>query len=347
MRTEALAEHLTTRYGLAVLEMTQLPIGQNTVNYRAVCEDRAVFVKNYPPGTDLPAERDAIGLSELARHHRIPAAAVIANRDGEVIDTSSAAALSVWQWMPGQVITTLNPAQYTQAGDALGRIHTLFATLPVRIPVSTALDTWRTADTHELTTVIDQLLGIIAARRRAGIADAFDDAAEQTLTERAGMLARIPQLLAELPPELTVQVVHGDYSPVNMLFAGDQLAAVLDFCPPDPFLLAFDLGRMAFYPDTVTGDPNWAQAARTLISAYLAAGPTASGADIRACGRVALLQLLGSLYGVKQHYLKPGLFQDALDEFWLRRHHTATVLLDHLAETDDLLVGLAVAHAHG
>ena len=62
---------------------------------------------------------------------------------------------------------------------------------------------------------------------------------------------------------------------------------------------------------------------------------SAQGVLVR--GRVALVQLLGSLYGVKQHYLKPGLFQDDLDEFWMLRHRTVAVLFDHLAEVDQLL----------
>ena len=68
--------------------------------------------------------------------------------------------------------------------------------------------------------------------------------------------------------------------------------------------------------------------------------------DIRACARVALLQLLGSLYGVKQHYLKPGLFPHDLDKFWLLRHRTASTLLEHLADTDELLAEIAAAPRH-
>ncbi|MDQ2877239.1 MAG: hypothetical protein M3Y33_21485 [Actinomycetota bacterium] len=75
------------------------------------------------------------------------------------------------------------------------------------------------------------------------------------------------------------------------------------------------------------------------------ANPGVTAADIRACARVALPQLLGSLYGVKQHYLKPGLFQDDLDEFWLLRHRAAGILLSRLADTDALLHALTAAPA--
>ncbi|MEV6986297.1 phosphotransferase [Sphaerisporangium sp. NPDC051017] len=345
--TDRIAAILTDRYGLAVKELVQLPIGQGTVNYRATCADRDVFIKNYPPGTDLLGEEKAVQLSELAHSHGIPAATALRNRDGQVIDATTSVALSVWEWMPGQVVTELNKAQYQQTGHVLGRIHAAFADLPASSEPSTEAERWRDVNVEELTSTVDKLLEIIAQRAADGVADAFDVEAERTLTERRAMLFRIPELVAELPRELTVQVLHGDYSPVNLLFTGNALSAVLDFRPPEPFLLAYDLGRVAFYPNTVTGDPNWQEAARTLIVAYRAASPTVPDHDIRACGRVALLQLLGSLYGVKQHYLKPGLFQDDLDEFWLMRHRAVDIMMRHLSETDLLLNDLTTRPPDG
>lgn len=335
-----IAAVLAGSYGLTVCAITQLPIGQGTVNYRADCNGRQVFVKSYPGGTDLPAEREAITLAGLALAAGIPGAAVLPNQDGDVIDTGGSLALSVWEWMPGQVITRLSPAQLAAAGTTLGRIHALFADRPTPA-TAPAVQQWRGIDVDGLAVTIDQLLDIIAERVRTGVADPFDVDAQRTLLERRAMLARIPDLLADLPADLTVQVLHGDYSPVNLLFTGDELSAVLDFRPPEPFLLAYDLGRMAFYPNTVTEGGNWLDAAVTLIGAYREAHPAVPSVDVRACGRVALLQLLKSLYGVKQHYLKPGLFQHDLDAFWLIRHQAATTLLSELVTTDTLLAELA------
>lgn len=332
-----IAAVLADRYGLRSCALTYLPIGQGTINFRAVRHDgREVFVKNYPPGTDLAAERAGIGLSMRALRAGIPAAPVLPNTDGEVLDSSTDLPVSVWQWMPGQVALRMSPAQLGAAGTELGRIHALFAELPATS--TRAVEQWRTVDVDGLAVTIDHLLDIIAARIRDGAADAFDLQAQRTLRDRHDVLNSIPALLAELPDNLTVQVLHGDFSPVNLLFTGEALSAVLDFRPPDPpFLLAYDLGRVAFYPNTVATDPAWPQAAAALISAYRQANPDVPDLDIRACGRVALLQLLTSLYGVRQHYLKPGLFQDDLDEFWLLRQRTASVLLSDLAITDALL----------
>ncbi|MGH3806138.1 MAG: phosphotransferase enzyme family protein [Pseudonocardiaceae bacterium] len=342
--TDTVAAVLAADYRLSPTGLRRLPIGQGTVNYRACCARREVFVKCYPTDADLHAEREAIALSDLAGRHGVPVAAVVPNAAGQPISVSGPLAISVWEWVEGCTVTDrLSAAQQGVAGAALGRIHTAFAPLPASSGSAPQVASWRGVDLAARAATIDQLLALITERKDRHQTDEFDTIAEQTLTERATMLARIPSLLAELP-ELTAQVLHGDYSPVNILFDGDELTAVIDFRPPDPFLIAYDLGRMAFYPHTVARDETWMQAAATLIAGYLETNPAVPATDIRACARVALLQLLGSLYGIKQHYLKPGLFQDDLDEFWLLRHHTAQILLDHLADTDDLLADLAAAH---
>ena len=264
-----IAAVLADRYGLAPQRLTQLPIGQGTVNYRAACAGRDVFVKSYPPGTGLPGERAAIDLTALARKHGVPVAPLIKARDGQLIDTSTSTAVSVWDWMPGTVNTgELTSGQLGQAGHALGRIHAAFAPLPASAGPTPQVTAWRNPDLPGLDATITRLLAIIADRTAAGQAVQFDEQAARTLAQRRGMLGRIPALLDGLPA-LTAQVLHGDYSPVNLLFDGDALTAVTDFRPPDPFLIAYDLGRMAFYPNTVTSSPHWPGAARTLIAAYL------------------------------------------------------------------------------
>ncbi|CUU60606.1 homoserine kinase type II [Parafrankia irregularis] len=335
--TTLIADVLTRSYGLTPQRLDQLPIGQGTINYRATCADGDVFVKNYLPGTDLTGEADAIELSALGGQHGVPVAELLRNNAGHLIDASTPYPISVWEWMPGKVVTTaLTAGQARGAGNALGLIHTTFAALPASAAPSTQARSWLAVDVAELAATIDRLTDIAEARLATGPVDSFDAVAVRTLAERRQVLDEIPRLLADLPT-LTTQVLHGDYSPVNLLFDDDRLRAVIDFRPPDPFFLAYELGRVAFYPNTVATTTDWLATARTLIESYLEANPRAAADDIRACARVALLQLLTSLYGVKQHYLKPGLFQDALDEFWLHRHRAARILLDHQAATDALL----------
>ncbi|MFV2084371.1 phosphotransferase enzyme family protein [Micromonospora sp. LOL_021] len=332
-----IADLLLRRYGLAPARLVRLPIGQGTTNYRATCVGRDVFVKNYPPGTDLAGEAAAIELSALAERHGTPVAGLLRNHAGDPIDASSLYAVSVWEWMPGAVVTTdLTAGQALAAGTTLGRIHAAFATLPASAGPSPQAQNWLAVDLVGLAATVDRLIDIAEARIAAGPADPFDTQAARTLAERRDSIADIPRLMKDLP-KLTTQILHGDYSPVNLIFDGDRLSAVIDFRPPDPFFVSYEVGRVAFYPNTVATTADWLTIARTLIEGYVRTNPTVTDDDIRSCARVALLQLLTSLYGVKQHYLKPGLFQDALDEFWLLRHRAASVLLDHQADTDALL----------
>lgn len=335
---------LRSQYGLAAATLTRLDMGQGTVNYRAAIagHDNDVFVKCYPSGTPLDAEREAITLTGLAARHSVPVAPVIPAAGGQVITTNGTTVISAWQWVRGSAgANGLTARQSEQAGAALGRIHAAFAQLPASSGLAPQTTAWRQdMDVPGLRATIGQLRAIIARRCAEGQATEFDLMADQTLAERDRALDRIPGLLASLP-DLTSQVLHGDFAPVNLLFDHGRLTAVLDFRPPDPFLLAYDLGRVAFFPTTITRGPSWPDAARALVAAYTDANPAVPAADIRACARVALLQLMSSLYGVKQHYLKPGLIQDDLDRFWLQRHTAAAILLDRLAETDDLLGDLA------
>ncbi|PZG20744.1 aminoglycoside phosphotransferase [Micromonospora craterilacus] len=331
---------LARRYGLVPDCLVQIPIGQGTTNYRATCAGREVFVKNYPPGIDLIREADATELSALAGLHGIPVAGLLHNRDGEPVDTSTSHAISVWEWVSGAVVTAdLTAAQARAAGTALGRIHAAFAALPASAGSSPQAQRWLGVNVRDLAATIDRLIGMSEARIAAGIAEPFDVQAARTLAERRDSIKEIPQLMGGLPT-LTTQVLHGDYSPVNVLFDADRLSAVIDFRPPDPFFIAYEVGRIAFYPNTVATTADWLATARTLIEAYVQANPTVADHDIRASAQVALLQLLKSLYGVKQHYLKPGIIQDALDEFWLQRHRAVRVLLDHQGDTDALLADL-------
>ncbi|MDR3034104.1 MAG: phosphotransferase [Kitasatospora sp.] len=333
-----LAAVLAGAYNLTGVELERLPVGQVTVNYRARIGDQVLFVKHYQDDTDLGAEQAAVDQTQLAGLYQVPVATPRASTDGDTVVRQNGIAVSVWDWVPGTVVENgLNPAQQRAAGHVLGRIHTAFADHPAGSGPSARLKKWMNPDLDKLDATTGKLLGIAGERAQR---DAFDEQALRTLAERRAVLPRIPELLAGLPA-LTTQVLHGDYSAVNLLFQGDELTAVLDFLPPDPFLIAYELGRIAFDPRTVVLDEDWIAAGANLAGAYLQTNPNLPAADVTACARVALLQLLTSLYGVKQHYLSPGLIQEDLDQFWLLRHAAATRLLENLDDVEHALTQAA------
>lgn len=332
----ALAGMLRAHYDLHAEQITRLPIGQGTINYRVDTAERTVFVKHYPPDTDLDAERAGIAMSCLAGRAGVPVASPRTSVQGDVLINQDGFAVSVWDFVPGSTIAgRLTHSQLTATGAALGRVHRTFADQPARSEVSET-GGWLAFDPGPTLTTVETLLDIVVQRRREGQGDEFDAVAERTLIQRRDQLPAVTELLAGLP-ELSSQVLHGDYSAVNLLFDGDRLTAVLDFCPPEAFLVAWELGRIAFDPRTVVLDPGWLDSAQVLVAAYLTQNPTVRPADIACCGRIALIQLIRSLYGVKQHYQGHGLLQDDLDRFWSLRHQAATTLLTHLNAVEHAL----------
>jgi len=331
---QAVVAVLSDIYGLTPLTVRRLLIGESTINYKVECREQNVFVKRYLLGTDLAAEERAISMSVIAGTAGVPVAQVFPSQTGTLITQSKETILSVWKYVNGQTITTgLNRFQLQATGTVLGRIHRHFAMLPGSRGRPQPAHTWLSVDVAKTEQTIDHLLDIIAARREM---DDFDTLAQKSLRERRTALACVPALVDGLPI-LTSQFLHGDYSVLNLLFTDDAVAAVIDFGPPKPFLLAYEIGRIAFDPRSVALNTDWPTAARTLVRAYLSENAEIAPDDFIYAARVWLIQLLMSLYGVKNHYLQPGFFQADLDVFWLQRHQTAQTLYAHLNAIETML----------
>jgi Ser/Thr protein kinase RdoA (MazF antagonist) len=330
---DQIAEALREAYGIQTVHVNRLPIGHGTRNYRATCADWSLFVKRYPSGTDLDAELAGIDLSLKAGAADVPVAEILSSASGALIAGHGDVYVSVWAYVDGRTVESgLSTRQLEQAGAALGLIHRRFRGLDARGRPAGQTARWMSFDLARKVEAIDSLLAVIGV---GGSRDAFDEEAERTLSERRAVVDRVPALLRDLPP-LTSQVLHGDYSSHNLMFSGDRLAAIVDFRPPDPFLVSYELGRIAFDPRTVLAS-DWLNAGLTLVRAYLAENPRAEAADIIFSARIALVQLMRSLYGVRNHYLEPGLLQADLDEFWLLRHRASLVILEQLDDVENAL----------
>ncbi len=331
---------LSEACGMDALSIARIPRGQGAVNYCVEANKGRFFVKSYLPGADLAAENAAIALSDRARQAGIATARPVHFGTGRYIVQGAGCTISVWHWVDGHTRTDgLSPRALHEIGFVLGRLH---SALSGHVNSSArAAATRRFLSTNEAS-VLAQIDIVEAAVQtkigRIGSTD-FDDIAIRTLEERREQLHRLPDLLHSLPT-LSSQVVHGDYTTLNLLFEGDHICAVLDFRPPEPFLISWELGRIAFNPDLVAAGDDWLLAARAVIEGYLNAGGEQTREDILPCGRVALIQLLKSLYGVKQHYLAPAPLQDDLDRFWVDRHVSVARMLAQLDDIDAMLVSI-------
>ena len=267
----------------------------------------------------------ALKLSQEARAAGVPAPRVIPSAAGELLWSQGELALALFEYFPDTTSgVALSRSEMAQAGHTLGRLH---AWLRGRAGLRDTAPEWLALDERRKRAAFERYVATIEGR---GDQDEFDRRTLSLLYRRLELLPRAAALLASLPP-LARQVVHGDYSVWNILFRDGELIAVVDFRPPELFLPAFEIGRTALAPETVTADPGWLDKALAFVEAYCRANPCIARPDARFAPHVWALQLVRSDYGVRQHYCGPVERQAALDRFWFQRCQTAEMILDELS----------------
>lgn len=215
-----------------------------------------------------------------------------------------------------------------QAGRVLGRLHEHLCATPATFGDIT--DGWLALDAARKRVQFKRYVATIAAREEQSD---FDRRTTALLQRRIELLPRVAGILAALPP-LTRQVVHGDHSVWNILFRKDTLVAVVDFRPPERFLPAFEIGRAALNPETITAGP-WLDEAVAFVEEYCAANPGIAADDVRFAPHVWASHLVRSEYGLRQHYVAPLEHQADLDRFWYQRCEAAERILDSLGEISE------------
>ena len=212
--------------------------------------------------------------------------------------------------------------QMAEAGRVLGEIHRHFNRVKTERTPTTAK--WLNFNEGEKTQEVDRYLKTIEHKEKR---DNFDERTYGLLLKRKELLKEVPKILNRIS-NLTTQVIHNDYGGPNLLFKGAKLAAVIDFNPPTPFLISYEIGRVALPPENLTLS-DWREKTVVLVEEYCKANEV-DLKDIFFAPHMWLVQLIGSTYGVKQHYINPLELQSELDNFWFRRAHAAELILENI-----------------
>jgi Ser/Thr protein kinase RdoA (MazF antagonist) len=303
---------LAAAYGLPDAELDRVANGQSTLNYAGTAGGRRIFVKCYPTDTDLHAERHAIMLSEYAGEAGVPTARVVASRQGELIHATDTRALSVWEFADGQSADSaplLTPERMSTAGHAVGRLHRVLASHPGLGP------TLRPgAEVCHLETAAKAFTATLAAYTALTEPSDFDRWTVEVLRWRLSLMPRMAQLLSSLPP-LTSQLIHGDLASPNLLYRDASLTAIIDFRPPRPRQLAWEISRLACDPRTIVRRPDWLHGLQGFLTAYQATSTTPNSDDMLATVRVWLCYTATSIYPFNELINGQPLFPDQLRSY--------------------------------
>ena len=308
--------------------MSRIYEGCGTRNWCLHAAEGWFFIKEYPGQINVDEERQALDLARYARDCGIPTPRVIATRSEDLICRNDDATFVLFEWADGCTAKrSLSLEQMAQAGRVLGDMHRHFSTLDSRLPSDTSR--WLRFDAADKLSEIDHYIHHPTKTRAGQLRQRDTSLADRTQTARSGSSQDAspphPHNSGDTqrlwPPERDVQ--------------RHRVSAVVDFQPPRPFLIAYEVGRIAFGPENFTSS-GWMEKASVLIRAYCRAHRVAIH-DICFAPHIWLVQLIRSMYGVKQHYTRPVELQDALDRFWFQRAHAAQTLFAKLGTAQAIL----------
>lgn len=311
------------------------PAGTATRNYVARDSDGGRwFVKVYPAGADLDAERRALELGEFARLGGLPVPAVRRTPDGDLIAAADGMAMSVAAYVENAETAEggLSDDRWAAVGETVGRLHRTLARHPAgpphRVPVREVCDV-RGAGQR-----LERLLARFARRPPTS---GFPAWAHETAAQRLDALPAVAAMLEGLPAALTVQTVHGDLASPNLLLRGRRVAALIDFRPPRHRSPVWELGRIVLDPRTVLAAPDWPTGMVGAIAAYRAADPALPAGELLAVPRVAAGYLACSVYPLSEAVDHPAAVTPELAAYGRNRHAALAELCERLTEAEEML----------
>ncbi|PZT73368.1 MULTISPECIES: phosphotransferase enzyme family protein [unclassified Streptomyces] len=322
-------------YGIIPTAVDAGPAGTATRNFVARDgEGGRWFVKGYPAGTDLAAERRALELGQFARRGRIPVPVVRRALDGGLIAAVDGTAVSVAAFVENAETAEggLRGDRWAAVGGMVGRLHRTLARHPAgpprRVPAREVCDVQRARQ---------RLERLLARLTRNRLVSGFPAWAREIAAQRLDALPAVAAMVGELPASLTVQTVHGDLASPNLLLRGQKVAALIDFRPPGHRSPAWELGRIALDPRTVLAAPDWPTGLAEAIVAYRAANPELPADELLAVPRIAVGYLACSAYPLSEAVDAPDGLTPELEAYARNRHAAMNELRDRLTEAEEVL----------
>ena len=332
MRNESkihIARSIEIHYKTKVDSLARIYKGMGTRNWLLCTLEGRFFVKEYHGTSDIQEAEDALELSKYAYQSGIPTPKIIETHSGNLLCVDGDLAFALFEHISGTTPDgALSVDQMSEAGRILGNIHHHFKRVKTsRTPITTE---WLNFDESKKRQEIDGYLKVIEHKE---IQDDFDEKTYELLIKRKELLREIPEILNRVS-DLTTQVIHNDYSTKNLMFKGAELTGVIDFNPPNPFLVSYEIGRIALPPENLSL-PDWKEKAIVLVEQYCNENEV-NLKDIVFAPHIWLAQLIGSTYGVKQHYTDPLELQSELDSFWFQRADAAGIILKEIENLEKI-----------
>ncbi|MFK0142671.1 phosphotransferase enzyme family protein [Streptomyces murinus] len=332
----ALADTLVHAYGLHPAEITRVPEGTATDNYAIVDQTgQRHFAKVYRTREHVDLERASVELSEFAADGGVATARATRTREHELLETHGRLPMSLWSYVPHTATAEggLAGARWAAVGTAMGRLHSRLAAHPAAAPTLEP-----GAAVCDVAASRDRFEKLVHAYQHMPTLGEFETWALQAARERQAILGDVERALVLLP-QLTVQVLHGDTAGPNVLFKDNEVAAIVDFRPPEPGYLAWEIARLGCDPKSVLDNSaeSWLNGYTDLTLAYRDANPKASVDDLVSSLRVGCAAMLCSAFPLSVPVERPHIIDAAMEAYGRVRHEAALLLLNRLPVLEETL----------
>lgn len=327
---QLLTDALVVAYGIQPAEITRIAAGTATANFHVTDQDGDQwFAKVYRDRTVLQSELHAVELAEFARAGGVPVPGVRRTRAGQLIDDAGPLPMSLWEYVADAETAEggLTGGRWQAVGTVLGRLHRRLADHPAAAPTVRPAAGLKDADGTRA-----RFDWLIAEYSRRGTLSPFEAWALDAAKQRRGLLHEVDAILAGLP-KLTEQVVHGDLASPNLMLRGDTVAAVIDFLPPNPRYLSWEIARIGCDPRTILLGDQWITGLPDLLAAYREEHPAVRPDDLTSTVAVGCAYTLASTYPLAEPLNDPTAVTPALETYAQARHQAALTLLTHLTDT--------------
>jgi hypothetical protein len=119
----------------------------------------------------------------------------------------------------------------------------------------------------------------------------------------------------------------------------NEVAAIVDFRPPTPGYLAWEIARLGCDPKSVLDNSaeSWLTGYTDLTLAYRDANPKAPADDLLSPLRVGCAAMLCSAFPLSVPVERPHIVDAALEAYGRVRHEAALMLLDRLPVLEEAL----------
>lgn len=254
----------------------------------------------------------------------MPVPDVRRTRTGALIDDRMP--MSLWEFVDGETAEGgITGARWPAIGTILGRLHRRLAEHPHAVP--TLRPATEVRDVARAERSFDEL---IASFHKRETLSPFEEWACDAAQERRALLHKVDAILAGLPA-LTVQVLHGDLAAPNLMLRNDEVAAVIDFQPPRPGFIAWEVARIGCDPRTVLLGDEWIDGLHELLDAYRDEHPAVRPEDLHSAVAVGCAYTLGSTFPLAE----PAPVSASLEAYARARHQAAMHILQRLEELSD------------